>query len=119
MVAALALVLGYHGEGRGETWGRALRRVGRLRRPALIDLAKAAAGTPSRLDSKASSPRCRGSGRARASIADGRHFYQLVAEGPFATFAKDEKSARNLAILSQLLNTFRRSTLHRHHLREP
>ena len=34
------------------------------------------------------------------------YFYLLVAEEPFASFVKDENRARNLAILSQLLNTF-------------
>jgi DNA helicase-2/ATP-dependent DNA helicase PcrA len=33
-------------------------------------------------------------------------FYQLLALEPFRTFAKNENRARNLAILSQLLNTF-------------
>ena len=34
------------------------------------------------------------------------YFYRLLARDPFASFVKNENRARNLAILSQLLNTF-------------
>ena len=107
MVAALALVLGYHGEGRGETWGRALGELAAYVDAALIDLAKAATGTPfaARLQGLVAEV----SGLREGESLDRRmadYFYQLVAEEPFATFVKDENRARNLAILSQLLNTF-------------
>lgn len=107
MVAALALVLGYHGEGRGETWGRALAELAAYVDGALIDLAKAAAGTPfaARLQALVAEV----SGLREGESLDRRsadYFYQLVAEEPFATYVKDENRARNLAILSQLLNTF-------------
>lgn len=107
MVAALALVLGYHGEGRGETWGRALSELAAYVDDALIDLAKAAAGTPfaARLQGLVAEV----SGLREGDSLDRRvadYFYQLVAEEPFATYVKDENRARNLAILSQLLNTF-------------
>jgi DNA helicase-2/ATP-dependent DNA helicase PcrA len=46
MVAALALVLGYHGEGRGELSGRALTELTSYVDASLIDLAKVAAGSP-------------------------------------------------------------------------
>jgi DNA helicase-2/ATP-dependent DNA helicase PcrA len=107
MVAALALVLGYHGEGRGETWGRALTELAAYIDDGLIDLAKAAAGKPfaARLRALAEEVSSLREGESLdRRVAD--YFYQLVAEEPFATFAKDENQARNLAILSQLLNTF-------------
>ena len=34
------------------------------------------------------------------------YFYLLLALPPFSSFVKNENRARNLAILSQLLNTF-------------
>ena len=107
MVAALALVLGYHGEGRGETWGRALTELAAYVDAALVDLAKAAAGTPfaARLQGLVAEV----SGLREGESLDRRmadYFYQLVAEEPFSTYVKDENRARNLAILSQLLNTF-------------
>lgn len=107
MVAALALVLGYHGEGRGETWGRALAELAAYVDDALIDLAKAATGTP--LAARLQGLVAEVAGLQEGESLDRRvadYFYQLVAEEPFATFVKDENQARNLAILSQLLNTF-------------
>ena len=38
------------------------------------------------------------------TVAD--YFYQLLAYKPFSDFLKDENKARNLALFSQLLNTF-------------
>jgi DNA helicase-2/ATP-dependent DNA helicase PcrA len=107
MVAALALVLGYHGDGRGELAGRALAELAAYVDAALIDLAKVAAGTPlaGRLQELAAEvARLRDGDQLDRRVAD--YFYLLVAEEPFATWVKDENRARNLAILSQLLNTF-------------
>jgi hypothetical protein len=36
------------------------------------------------------------------------YFYRLMSFDPFVTFINDENRARNLAILSQLLNAFHR-----------
>lgn len=107
MIAALALILGYHGEGRGETWGRALAALAAYVDDALIELAKAGAGTPLAVRLKALATEVSDLREGQSldrRVAD--YFYQLVAEEPFATYVKDENRARNLAILSQLLNTF-------------
>lgn len=107
MVAALTLVLGYHGEGRGDTPGRALTELAAYVDDALIALAKVATGTPfaARLQALVAEV----SGLSEGESLDRRvadYLYLLVAEEPFATYVKDENRARNLAILSQLLNTF-------------
>jgi DNA helicase-2/ATP-dependent DNA helicase PcrA len=107
MVAALALILGYHGDGRGELWGHALTELASYVDEGLIGLARATAGTPlaARLQTLVAEVADLGEGQSLdRRLAD--FFYLLVAEEPFATFVKDENRARNLAILSQLLNTF-------------
>jgi DNA helicase-2/ATP-dependent DNA helicase PcrA len=107
MVAALALILGYHGEGRGKLSGHALNELASYIDASLIDLAKVATGTPlaARLRALAAEVADLGEGQSLdRRVAD--YFYVLVADEPFATYLKDESRARNLAILSQLLNTF-------------
>ena len=107
MVAALALILGYHGEGRGDTIGRALSELAAYVDAALIDLAKVATGTSLAVHLQELVKEVSGLHEGESldrRLAD--YLYEVVAEEPFATYLKDENRARSLAILSQLLNTF-------------
>src|SRR4029077_14574420 len=94
-------------EGRGELWGRALTDLAAYVDASIIELAKAAAH--SELAARLQVLVAEVADLAEGDSLDRRladYFYLLVAEEPFATFVKDENRARNLAILSQLLNTF-------------
>jgi DNA helicase II / ATP-dependent DNA helicase PcrA len=107
MVAALAIVLGYHGDGRGETWGRALQELAAYVDDGIVELAKAAVGSPLAAKLREFTGEIDGVGEDQSldrRLAD--YFYLLVAEEPFGGFLSDENRARNLAILSQLLSTF-------------
>ena len=107
MVAALAIVLGYHGDGRGETWGRALQELAAYVDDGIVELAKAAVGSPLAAKLREFAGEIDGVGEDQSldrRLAD--YFYLLVAEEPFGGFLSDENRARNLAILSQLLSTF-------------
>ena len=107
MVGCLALVLGWHGHERGELYGPALADLGDYVDKAIIDLARDAAATP--LAERVQALRAEVEGLQEGGSLDRRvadFFYQLVAEEPFHSAVRDENRARNLAILSQLLNTF-------------
>lgn len=108
MVACFALIFGWHGAGRGEITGRAL-----------TELAKYVDDCIKELGSKFKYPHplakvLRHSVRQLENLSEedqldmrpADYFYRLLALEPFASFLKDENRARNLAILSQLLNTF-------------
>jgi DNA helicase-2/ATP-dependent DNA helicase PcrA len=108
MVGCLALIFGYYGEGRGDVAGPALASLGEYVDGCLVELGR----------------RCDGSHplaqALRGFVADiqglkagesldlrpADYFYRLLALEPFAGFLVNENRARNLAILSQLLNTF-------------
>ena len=107
MVGCLALIFGYYGSGRGQLAG-SLVELAAFVDACLVELARACGGTH---------PVARTLQRFVADIqglkegdaldmrpAD--YFYRLLALQPFSGFLKNENRARNLAILSQLLNTF-------------
>lgn len=107
MVACLALVFGYHGLGRGQVAG-SLFDLALYVDGCIVDLGKKCGGRhPLALA-------LRGFVSGIQELQEGDsldmrpadYFYQLMALEPFATFVDNENRARNLAILSQLLNTF-------------
>jgi DNA helicase-2/ATP-dependent DNA helicase PcrA len=107
MIGCLALILGWHGEQRGEPYGRALIDLADYVDHAIIELARQTARTP--LADRVQALRADVAGLEEGQSLDRRaadFFYQLVAEEPFHSAVRDENRARNLAILSQLLNTF-------------
>ena len=107
MVACLALIFGWHGQGRGQTGG------------AVAELASYVDGGIVRL-ARAFAPPHPLSGalqewvREIANLREGDsldtrpadYFYRLLAIEPFSTAVRNENAARNLAIFSQLLNVF-------------
>jgi len=108
MVASLALIFGYHGAGRGQITGGALADLAAYVDGCIVDLGKRCAGKHPLAET------LRGfvadiSGLKEGDSLDMRpadYFYQLIAIEPFHSLVKNENRARNLAILSQLLNTF-------------
>jgi DNA helicase-2/ATP-dependent DNA helicase PcrA len=108
MVACLAVIFGYYGEGRGEMHGAAVAALADYVDAAIVDLGRRYSGD------HPLAAALRGFVADIAALQEGEsldlrpadYFYRLLALDPFARFAKNENRARNLAILSQLLNTF-------------
>ena len=108
IVASLAVIFGWHGDGRGEVLGRPLRSLARYVDDAIVDLARA--HTPP--DELGALVRQLGEeidalgpgGSLDLRPAD--YLYQLIAVQPFSDAVADENAARNLAVLSQLINAF-------------
>lgn len=108
MVGCLALVFGYHGAGRGNITGGALADLAAYVDGCIVDLGKRCGGKHPLAEA------------LRRFVADinglqpgesldmrpADFFYQFLSLDPFSAFVKNENRARNLAILSQLLNTF-------------
>jgi len=108
IVACLALIFGYHGDGRGTVLYGAVAELARYVDDCLVGLAR-----------QCSAPHplaqlLQEFVREISELKDGQsldlrpadYFYQLIAMEPFAGFVKNENRARNLAIFSQLLNIF-------------
>ncbi len=107
MVGCFAIILGWHGTGRGQVAGAvadlasyvdgAIVELARRFRPPhpLADALRAWTGEISGL---------REGGSLDVRPAD--YFYSLLAIEPFRTAVKNENAARNLAIFSQLLSVF-------------
>lgn len=108
MVAALAALFGWHTDRRGPVVGRALQDLADYVDAALGDLARLSGGA------HPLAAALRGWVREIDDLKEGESldlrpadfFYRLLSFDPFATWVKNENRARNLAILSQLLNTF-------------
>jgi len=108
MIGCLALVFGYHGEGRGDVTAPAMQAIASYADGCLQDLAGACApphplaaelqGLTSMVESLAPDE--------SLDLRPADFFYRLLAMPPFSEYAFDENRARNLAVLSQLLNTF-------------
>ncbi len=107
-VACFALLLGYHGKGRGYLSGQALRALSGYVDRCIINLSRLCAHE----DPLAVLLRQYAAEIANINpgetldlrLAD--YFYQFIAHEPFATFVKNENRARNLATFSQLLSVF-------------
>ena len=109
MVACLAVIFGYYGEGRGQVKRQYARRAART--TSMLASWPWAAGTVARTLwpqlCEVSSQILQGLREGEAlDLRPADYFYRLLALEPFASLVKNENRARNLAILSQLLNTF-------------
>ena len=108
MIACFALIFGYYGEGRGEASGGALASLSRYVDDCLVELGQRCGGTHPLAEA------LRGFVADIQGLHEGQsldmrpadYFYRLLALEPLAGLVANENRARNLAILSQLLNTF-------------
>jgi len=107
LVACLAVIFGWHGTGRGDVAGPVVE-LARYVDQGIVELASRF-GPPHPL-----AVNLRAWVEEIAALQDGGsldvrpadYFYRLLAFDPFANAAKNENRARNLAIVSQLLNVF-------------
>jgi DNA helicase-2/ATP-dependent DNA helicase PcrA len=107
MVACLALIFGYHGAGRGQISGGSLADLATYVDDCLKDLARLYASAPIAAALRQFVTDI--SGLKPGETLDLRpadYFFRLLAFDPFKNYVKNENRARNLAVLSQLLNTF-------------
>lgn len=107
MIACLALIFGYHGDGRGQVGG-SLIDLARYVDDCIIDLGRRCGGPhplARLLQEFVGQIKALREGEA-LDMRPADYFYRLLALDPFEGFMKNENRARNLAILSQLLNTF-------------
>lgn len=108
MIACFAVMLGYHGEGRGEVKGYALSAMSDY----VDECIHALAGqypSPSPLSAALQEFTSEIEQISDHDTLDRRladYFYEFLALEPFNRFSQEGNRARNLAILSQLLNVF-------------
>jgi DNA helicase-2/ATP-dependent DNA helicase PcrA len=107
MVACLAVLFGWHGQGRGEVSG-AVAELARYVDQGIVDLARScAAPNPIALWMRARVAEIAALGEGESlDLRPADYFYRLLALEPFAEAVRHENTARNLAIFSQLLNVF-------------
>lgn len=107
MIACLALVFGYHGAGRGQITGGSLADLAAYVDGCLTDLAKQHASGPiaATLRDLVAGINTLKEGQS-LDLRPADYFFRLLAFEPFKSYVKSENRARNLAVLSQLLNTF-------------
>ena len=108
MVACLSVIFGYFGEGRGPVGGGALADLAGYVDSCIVDLGRSC-GAPHPLAQALKAYVTDIHSLREGESLDLRpadYFYQLLAFEPFRGFIRDENRARNLAILSHLLNTF-------------
>lgn len=108
MVGCLALIFGYHGDGRGSLAGRSLQELAKYVDSCIVvlarqwpqphPLAKALQGFAHDIS--------RLTDRESLDLRPADCLYRLLAFEPFQSFMKNENRARNIAIFSQLLNVF-------------
>jgi DNA helicase-2/ATP-dependent DNA helicase PcrA len=106
LVACFAVILGWHGAGRGQVAG-AVAELADYVDAALVQLGRRYSGSP--LTDKLQ----RWTGEIDA-LVEGKsldrrpadYLYELLALEPFKSGIRNENTARNLAIFSQLLNAF-------------
>lgn len=107
LVGCFAIIFGWHTDGRGPLMG-ALAELAKYVDNAIVELARRL-GTPHPLAAA-----LRAWSEEIIALEEGRsldirpadYFYRLLALEPFRAAVKNENSARNLAIFSQLLNIF-------------
>ncbi len=110
LLGALAVVFGWHGEGRGDLKGGALTDLADYADRCIVELASRFA-PPHPLGEAVRRYATEIAGIARSEALDARpadYLYRLLAVDPFPSLVGDENRARNLAIFSQLLNAFER-----------
>jgi DNA helicase-2/ATP-dependent DNA helicase PcrA len=107
MVACFAIILGWHGEGRGEVAG-AVAELANYVDEGIVELAKAyTAPHPLGLLLQKWVGEIASLGEGESlDLRPADYFYRLLALAPFVKEVKNETPARNLANFSQLLNVF-------------
>ena len=108
MVGCFAVIFGYYGDGRGEISGPALQSLAEYVDECIQDLARRFR-SPHPLATALQGFAREIEGLRKGDSLDLRpadYFYRLLAYQPFSDYVANENRARNLAILSQLLNTF-------------
>jgi DNA helicase-2/ATP-dependent DNA helicase PcrA len=107
MIGCFALIFGYHGDGRGQVSG-SLIDLARYIDGCILDLGRTYGGKhPLAQALRGFVAEIQGLREGQSlDVRPADYFYRLLALDPFAGFTKNENRARNLAILSQLLNTF-------------
>lgn len=108
MVASLAVIFGWHGGERGEIRGRALNALARYVDTAIIDLAKDHA-PPDPLGEavRRMAEEINELGpKDTLDVRPADYLYELLALPAFADALAEENRARNLAVLTQLINSF-------------
>ena len=108
MVACLAVIFGYYGEGRGQGSGSALAELADYIDAGIMALGRRYGGAhPLAAVLRGFVADIEGLREGEAlDLRPADYFYRLLALEPFTSLVKNENRARNLAILSQLLNTF-------------
>jgi DNA helicase-2/ATP-dependent DNA helicase PcrA len=107
-VGSYAILLGYYGNGRGNLSGQALQDLAGYVDECIVQLGRNY-GQPHPLAKELQGLAAEINNLKRGGALDRRpadYLYRLLAFEPFASFIKNENRARNLAILSQLLNVF-------------
>lgn len=108
LVGCYALIFGYYGDGRGQISGGSLQRLAAYVDGCIVELGRGCAyphplaQTVRALTLEISSLR---EGEA-LNLRPADYLYRLLSSEPFIGFVKNENRARNLAIFSQLINTF-------------
>lgn len=107
IVACFAVIFGWHGQGRGQVSGT-VAELAQYVDKGIVELGRGYPAPHALALSLQSSVREIASLRKGESldVRPADYLYRLLAVEPFATAAKDENAARNLAIFSQLLNVF-------------
>lgn len=108
MVGCFAILLGYHGDGRGSVSGRSLQLLGHYVDGCLIDLARTCAA-PHPLATSLAEMAHEIEALKPGDSLDMRpadYFFRLLAHQPFSGVVAEENQARQLAIFSQLLHSF-------------
>ncbi len=109
-IACLAVILGWHGDGRGTIQGRGLTELARYVDNALADVGRRY-GDPHPLAKRLQELVAEVDALDEADSLDRRpadYLYELLGVEPFAGWLANENRARNLATLSELLNAFQR-----------
>jgi ATP-dependent DNA helicase UvrD/PcrA len=108
MVACFAVLFGYYGAGRGQVHGSALADFADYVDAGIVELGQRYGGThPLAAALRGFVADIAGLQAGEAlDLRPADYFYRLLALDPFAGLVKNENRARNLATLSQLLNTF-------------
>jgi len=108
MVACYAVIFGYVGNGRGNLSGKALTRLAEYVDDCILDLARRCS-PPHPLATCLRGLTDQIEGLKKGETLDLRPadcLYRLIAVEPFRSMLRNESRARNLAIFSQLINTF-------------
>jgi DNA helicase-2/ATP-dependent DNA helicase PcrA len=109
-LACLAVILGWHGHGRGTIHGRSLTQLAQLVDGAIADVGRQYRD-PHPLAKKLQELVAEVETLDEEGALDRRpadYLYELLAVEPFAGWLANENRARNLATLSELLNVFQR-----------